>query len=103
MLILEIIKIIGIILGILVALVGITLGIPKLYKLFKPKKKGEISLSYLSSDSKKEYKRRVVCLNCQEDWDYLDEIECIYCGSDKIAEYSTHKIIKELSNSSNHR
>ena len=42
-----------------------------------------------------EYVKRVVCLSCQEDWDYINEEECIYCGSNKIADYRTHKLLKD--------
>ena len=60
--------------------------------------KGEVSIGFVETDSQKskmEYVKRVVCLRCEEDWDYIDEEECIFCGADKkyIADYRTHKPI----------
>ena len=57
--------------------------------------KGEISVSYVEEGEmkkSKEFIKRVVCLRCEEDWDYIDEEECPFCGVDRksIAHYSTH-------------
>ena len=59
--------------------------------------KGEVSLSYVSTDSpkeKSEYIKRVVCLTCEEDGDYEDFNEgCPFCESKEIADYRTHKLL----------
>ena len=55
---------------------------------------GEVSLSYVEAGEMKktDYIKRVVCLKCGEDWDYIDEEECIFCGAGRkdIAHYHNH-------------